>query len=164
MTSSDVQVCSNWTAWSQAAAKRAPEKPGVYFLRLGNSLERLKGSSDLLYIGTTEEGKGTVRARLISRFREVLTEGSVGYRLARFANEVPGACIEFAWRVLASHEDAMWDEAQLLKRYEDDHIELPPLNRQQSGNRPHQAQKALEALGLRPGQAEYVVKNRSKLA
>jgi len=111
----------------------APASPGIYVLRMSMDLPRLKERSDILYIGSTRSGRATVRTRLQQHLRPRDDQRDIGCRIARVIAEVPGCTIEFAFRAFSSHAEARFMEAELLKQYETDHIEFPPLNRQESG-------------------------------
>src|SRR5260370_8802621 len=65
--SSDLEGFGCWEKWP-AAIDRALDSPGVYVFRLSAAkcFPRIKGESDIVYIGTTEDGQGTVRKRLIA--------------------------------------------------------------------------------------------------
>ena len=154
MNSSDFSGFVNWEPWSRNAAIRAPQKPGIYVFRLaeGKSFFRLKGESDLIYIGGTRPSNkrprhpGSVRRRLeqhlVSREEE---EIDTGYRLKRVHNEI--GSMEVAWRTFNSDVESQFHEATLLWLYTREHIELPLLNRQESGKN---LLKALRWLASQP--------------
>lgn len=118
MTSTDI-CCVVWLPWSKAASA-APRRPGVYVFRLTNrSFGRLRGSSDVLYIGATTKSKGGLQQRL----------NDPRDWLSRVLSEV--GPVEVGWIELKSPWEARVKEAEVLKRYLHDHVELPPFNRQQ---------------------------------
>jgi hypothetical protein len=120
---------------------------------------RLKGNSDLLYIGATTKGKRTIRDRLKDHLSAKKIDRNVGHRLARAQEEV--SPLEVSWKAFGSHEDAKNEERALLGRYEKEHIEFPPLNRQESGKRIRQALELLDQLA--PGQAKEVLERALKV-
>jgi hypothetical protein len=115
----------------------------------GQPLPRIKGQSDIVYIGSTKRGKRGIRQRLQQHLR--VREGGVdtGYRLDRVVKEV--GALEIAWLTCPTHDDALWHEGELLSQYQSDHIELPPLNRQESGKKIQYVLRTL--LKLPPDQA-----------
>jgi hypothetical protein len=141
VNSTDLVDFSTWLGWFQRRIRQVPLKPGVYIFRLiqGATLARLKGNSDIIYIGSTRKGRRTLRDRL----KDHLSPRGVGYRLKRVINEV--GSVEVAWRVFDTHEGAQACERQLLKRFEKDHIELPPLNHQETGKTRLQIEDTLRA-------------------
>jgi excinuclease UvrABC nuclease subunit len=121
--SNELAGFSNWQKWGPAVVERAPGQPGVYIFRLAESFRRLKGDSDLIYVGS-----GSLRNRL----RNHLTgRGDVNRRLERVAREI--GTLELAWRTHATAQEAKDNEGELLAVYDSEHLELPPLNRSESG-------------------------------
>src|SRR4029077_19422059 len=112
------------------AIDKAPYSPGVYVFRLSGAVcfPRVKGESDIVYIGTTEDGEGTVRKRLIAHHNTFSADDR--FWLRRIQTEI--GQLEVAWKRLEKHFDAQWIESDLLGRYAREHIEFPPANRQQS--------------------------------
>lgn len=146
MNSTELIDYSTWIDWFRKAVRRVPQKPGVYIFRLirGATLARLKGNSDIIYIGSTKKGKRTLRDRLKDHLSPRGDKRDTGYRLKRVTNEV--GSLEVAWRVFDCHDSAQACERQLLKRFEQDHIELPPLNRQETGKTQLQVEDTLRAI------------------
>ncbi len=64
--------------------------------------------------------------------------------------------LEVSWKPFESHTDAKEHERTLLGRYEKDHIELPPLNRQEAGKKLRQTEELLDAVTR--GQGQKVLK------
>ncbi len=54
--------------------------------------------------------------------------------------------MEIAWKSFSDHREASRWEVDLLERYAEDHIEFPPLNRQQAGELILQARRLLQKL------------------
>jgi hypothetical protein len=65
----------------------------------------------------------------------------LGYQLERVVKEV--GPLQVAWKQFDDHFDAQWHERKLLTQYEDDHLEFPPLNRQETGKRVSDAERLL---------------------
>ena len=145
MNSTELVDYSTWLGWFRRAVRQVPQKPGVYIFRLirGATLARLKGNSDIIYIGSTKKGKRTLRDRLKDHLSPRGDRRDLGYRLKRVIKEV--GSVEVACKVFDSHEGARACERQLLKRFEQDHIELPPLNRQETGKTQLQMEDTLRA-------------------
>jgi hypothetical protein len=122
MQSTDIPGLSVWVKWSSGSLKLAPDSPGIYVLRMESrrAIERLVGSSDIVYIGCSADS--TVRSRLTNHYQ---TNGS----FKRVLKEVGE--MELSWRCFKTdHEERLW-ESDLIAQYERKHIELPPLNRSQ---------------------------------
>jgi hypothetical protein len=110
--------------WTGIAFKSAPTSPGVYVFQLaeGKSIHRLKGGSGIIYVGSTARGRGGLKQRLRNH-----TKSSF---LNLIRTEIGD--VEVSWRVVPTHERALFEEAQILWKYLQDHLELPPMNRQRS--------------------------------
>ena len=70
---------------------------------------------------------GTIQARL----KYHLPERNKGRYLKRVEREK--GPLEVSWKALSSHDEAKGLERELLAKYDADHLESPPLNRQDSG-------------------------------
>ncbi|HVS87975.1 MAG TPA: hypothetical protein VHF01_07110 [Candidatus Acidoferrum sp.] len=110
------------------------------FRLVGNSFGRFKGESDLLYIGCTESAGGTISRRLSDHLPSRADGQNIAQRLldAQKVGE-----LEVAWKILTTHEEAVDEEARLLRNYYREHIELPPLNRSEPARRARVAIKAV---------------------
>lgn len=127
MKASDLTNFCSWQQWSSDAVRKAPRLPGVYAFRLvGNGFGRFRGESDLVYIGCTESADGTISRRLSDHLPARADVLDVARRL-RDAQKVGE--LEVAWKTLTSPEEAIKEEARLLRNYIWDHLELPPANR-----------------------------------
>ena len=146
MSSAELEGFSVWAEWNSGTVKHAPMKPGVYVFRLSRTeqLRRLKGESDILYIGATKKGSRTLRDRLRDHLRLRDDKKDLGCRLERVIKEV--APLEVAWKQFENHADAQDLERKLLAEYTDSHIEFPPLNRQETGKRVTDALRVVSAL------------------
>ena len=106
----------------------------VYAFVLSDYFGRLKGCSDILYIGKTEQG-------LESRLKEYKNHsGETNKRVRRALIKL----LESGYRVYIyakETNDAGKEEEKLLKMYENDHLELPPLNRQRGKKEQEEEQK-----------------------
>lgn len=144
MDSSKMTNFAGWKKWCSSTVEDAPRTPGVYVFRLAGeqAFRRLKGESDLLYIGSTIKGKRTVRDRLKDHLSPGKLARNIGYRLRRVRQEV--SPIEVSWKTFDSHAEAKNQERMLLASYEKDHIEFPPLNRQEAGKKVRQGIELVE--------------------
>jgi hypothetical protein len=133
MRSTDILGIGTWRHWDETAIRDAPKQPGVYVFRLDHDVQRVLGASDILYIGTTGKGKRTIKAKLTEHIRVRETIINTGSQLQRIKSEV--GTVEVAWVLLADEHGASVFESELFSKYIADHIELPPLNRQESGIR-----------------------------
>jgi len=148
MHSREIPGLSSWLLFSPMAIDKSPALPGVYVFRLKEgSFGRVLGHSDVVYIGgtTASRATGTIRGRLKqhSHSREWLR---------RISKQV--GSVEVAWIPCSSPGKALMTESDLLKRYSDDHIELPPGNRQRSAVRYQQICTLIEQCP--PGELEKI--------
>jgi len=99
-----------------------PSTSGVYVLRLKHHFGRLRGESDILYIGSTND----IQHRIIENF----LKGKGGETTQRIHDYLFSKgyleSVEISWVIRDDYEDL---EKKLLKEYEDQHHELPPWNR-----------------------------------
>lgn len=112
-----------------SAFKSAPEGPGVYFLRLksGKTFPRINGETDIVYIGSSKNLK--------RRFNQYCNPGSTQWtnrKVKRFVKEY-GHDSEFFWKKTSSDRIKI-EEHNLLRRFEQEHHEKPPLNGADSRN------------------------------
>src|SRR5271165_6098435 len=142
MTSEYLSGFSIWQDWSRSVPENSPTRPGVYAFKLGKFFGRLKGQSDLLYIGCTE--KRSLRRRLRDHLSESAEQRSVGYRLGLIRREHPD--LKVAWLVCDTADRAKELEVRFLDRYDVEHFELPPLNRKLSGKTRLIAERALRTV------------------
>src|ERR1700751_5068582 len=96
MNSDQILGIGNWYQCGEAV-RNAPNSAGVYVFRLARAIQRLKGDSDVVYIGTTGKGERTIQTRL----KEHLDVHEGGPMFARVANEV--GPMEVAWISLPDH-------------------------------------------------------------
>ena len=99
-----------------------PSEPGTYVLRLNRSFGRLRGQSDILYIGST--------SNIYHRIIENYLEGRGGKTTQRIRYYIFDReyleLIEISW---VTTDNPKQLEEELLKKYEEEHHELPPWNR-----------------------------------
>jgi hypothetical protein len=124
MGAAETQDFSSPTRWTDRVPKTAPTSPGVYMFLLGEgkTIHRLKGESDIIYVGSTARGGGGLKQRLRCHSKSSL--------LNLIKSEIGE--IEISWKVVPTHERALFEEAEILWKYLQDHLELPPMNRQRS--------------------------------
>jgi len=141
MTSNDMPDFSSWQKWNSEAVYKAPNCPGVYAFRLaGSGFGRFKGKSDLVYVGCTESANGTISRRLSDHLPSRADASPTAHRL-RDAKKLGE--LEVAWKTLITREEAIKEEAKLLRTYIWDHLELPPVNRSEPAS---EMRAAIEAL------------------
>jgi hypothetical protein len=119
------QICkgiSKWHPFNKETVKDAPVQHGIYIFRIAQSKRfgRLKGESDILYIGSTKCNRG-LRGRLEQYFTPAHSQ-LTNIRIHAMAKKYD---MEVAWY---PYTEAGNLEHQLLRRYIGDHDELPPLN------------------------------------
>ena len=100
----------------------------------GRAIQRLARSLDILYIGRAT--KSTIRTRLATHYRNHLFK--------RLRKEL--GAIEVSWRCPKTDYEIRTLDSDLLARYQEQHIELPPLNRAQPGIALQQVKKILKLL------------------
>lgn len=113
---------SEWKNFNKDNIEKAPSKQGVYILRKngGQSFGRLKGKSDLLYIGSTEANNG-----LKQRLKQYLNPGPTQWTNLRINKLLKKYNVEVSWCLSNEPRNL---EHQLLNRYLNEHDELPPFN------------------------------------
>lgn len=113
---------SSWYLLDEQNIDKAPNLPGDYVFRMSNgqSIPRLKGQSDIAYIGSTKR-KGELKRRLRDYLHpspDVATEMRIHEMAKKYKMEV-------SWCACDEPDNL---EHQLIQQYELDHDELPPLN------------------------------------
>jgi len=123
---------SEWHPFNKETVKSVPGQHGIYIFRMAQSKRfgRLKGESDILYIGSTKGGRG-----LRGRLQQYLHPGPTQWTNKRIHEMAKKYDMEIGWCLC---EEASNLELQLLHRYFEDHDELPPLN--------HASKRLLEKL------------------
>jgi len=147
MNSHELRNLGQWKTWTRNTVREAPLSPGIYVFRLAEAktIQRLKGASDILYIGCSTR----LRDRLKEHLKVMDVERNTAYRLQRVEQEI--GRLEVSWESYDSADKAKDAERLLLAIYEADHIEFPPLNRLEPGRRWRMIE---EWLKLEPGRAQ----------
>lgn len=147
MNSNELNNLREWRPWRGNIVLEAPSAPGIYVFRLAEAktIPRLKGESDLVYIGCSAK----LRNRLRGHLNVMSVEHNIAYRLQRVEQQI--GRLEVSWESYDSVDKAKDAERLLLAKYEADHIEFPPLNRLESGKRWRMVE---EWLKLEPGKAQ----------
>jgi hypothetical protein len=111
--------------WQSELLLRVPADPGVYVIRWQTPHPRVRGASELVYIGSAINAQG-----LRMRLRQYFHPGHLQKTNLRI-QELVGVSTDYevSFAVCPSAGSARPLEADLLARYEDDHGELPPQNR-----------------------------------
>lgn len=111
-----------WFPFNENVIANAPGQLGVYVLRraYGKRFGRLRGKSDILYIGSTEAEKG-----LRQRLRQYLHPGPTQWTNKRINELLKKYKTEVAWCTCEEPDNS---EHDLLVQYMTEHDELPPLN------------------------------------
>ncbi len=102
--------------FSKEELKSVPKKPGVYFVFINKQFSRLKGRTNIIYIGkATNLYKRLIRPRkALPRFTTLRTKGFV---------------LKFHLKITKTIAQARQREIIELKKFERLHLELPSLNR-----------------------------------
>lgn len=142
MNSDLLRSFSTWVNWPLSEGE-VRAGPAVYVFRMADSVHvcRLKGESDIIYIGCSQK---SLRQRLRDHLRCSSQVRNVGYRLKRVQHEI--GPLQVAWKYVEKSDRALEDERRLLASYESDHLEFPPLNRQESGKRLNQFERMFAEL------------------
>jgi len=107
-----------------------PRETGVYAIKSSGHVRRLKGESDIIYLG---HGKIQTRIQnliidfLPSSFKNYNTRHTASHELTRIIKET-GLHLEVSYATHPTKEDSKMWESKLLRCYCRDHIEPPPLN------------------------------------
>ena len=115
-----------WYPFTRTAINDAPRTFGTYVMRMKNGklFGRLRGCSDIVYIGHSERPKNGIYGRLLDYFRKPGRTQLTNQRIIKLATKYE---FEISWVSIMKARDL---EMRLLMIYEDDHDELPPINRQ----------------------------------
>ncbi|GEM_PF-6224127 len=110
---------ANWRVFDEECPKQAPTTSGIYLMRLRKNAGRLKGSSDVYYIGQSKNLRGRLKAHWKGTNYKYATP--IVNKLYQ-ANKV-----EVAW-IETDLKSAKRAEVNCLAEYFADHLELPPGN------------------------------------
>jgi hypothetical protein len=118
----EYSALSKWYPFAKIAADSAPSETGTYFLRMAGGLHfgRLKGSSDILYIGSTEGRDG-----LKGRLSDHLHPAKEDWTSQRIKSLSAMYKIEVAW---SQNDSPRHLELLSLRQCLTENLELPPLN------------------------------------
>jgi len=110
-----------------------PDAPGVYVFRTQEMKHAIRGMSDIAYIGKGTRSGG-VQARVRQHFYQSAqpTTKTPSGRIDQWVNEW-GYDVEIGWLVCGSKDEADLIEQELLEKFEEDHHNLPPINRSMPG-------------------------------
>ncbi len=112
---------------------------GVYAFVLDKIFPRLNGETDIIYIGQT----GSIFKRMLNycdgyekapqdkRIKDSLEKIKTMIRIGRALKDKRLNNNVFIFYKNLSNDKCQEEESKLLKKYSNDHIELPPLNRRQ---------------------------------
>ena len=103
--------------------QKIPKEPVVYALRLNRYLEMVKGKSDILYIGSSKD----LQKRIIENYLKGVG-GQTTKRIHKYLIERKYK--NFIEVGLKRTKDYKNLEKKLLDKFEKDHDQLPPWNRQ----------------------------------
>lgn len=94
---------------------KVPHQPGVYFVFSQKEFPRLKGKTNIIYIGTANNlfKRLTGRRNALPRFTALRRNGFM---------------LTFKFYKRNTREEAKELERKKLKAFENKHLELPPLN------------------------------------
>jgi predicted GIY-YIG superfamily endonuclease len=105
------------------ASSQAPKVAGVYILRMRDGLKfkRIVGETDIVYIGSS--------SNLKRRIYQYNHPGPTQYTNRRVNNFVNVLChqLEFMWKTVGD-DNQIITEHNLLRKYQNEHHEFPPLN------------------------------------
>lgn len=123
----------SWIDFSSAAERITlaglPTSFGVYVILLGREDQRLRGTSDIAYIGKATNRNG-LRGRIRQYFHPGPTQSTNIAMRQRLCAD--GCQLKIGFAALASAAEAIRLESDLLLEFEREHGELPPYNRQRA--------------------------------
>ena len=105
------------------------DKSGVYIFSLSEEICRLRGKTDILYIGATSSG---LKSR-IDKYLKANETQKTNLRISKFCKKLllDGKRINLLFIKCENEKDPKKLESDLLKEFEEEHWELPPFNRQE---------------------------------
>jgi excinuclease UvrABC nuclease subunit len=119
---------SEWRVFNRQTKKEllraAPKSVGVYAIRRDTSFSRIRGASDILYVGSAANQKG-----LHGRIGQYLSPGPTQWTNKRILALVAETTnYRISWLVTETIAKAKALEQELLELYLQEHGELPPQN------------------------------------
>jgi hypothetical protein len=136
MLSADLKVhgFSNWIKIqtdyesNKKLVLRLPKDKGIYVVRAKVQIPRVKGDSDIIYIGQgviKHRIQALLRSFLPPHFRDYMNKHTAREEFERLIREQE---FELELCYVLTSEDPKAKESHLLHKYCEDHIEPPPLN------------------------------------
>lgn len=124
---------NSWVAFNCTTEREVlaglPRPPGVYVILLGASERRLRGTSDIAYVGSATNQNG-LRGRVRQYFHPGPTQSTNVAMNQRL--RVAPCTLLVGFRAADSVAAAKRLEWDLLLQFENEHDELPPYNRQRA--------------------------------
>ena len=119
---------SEWQPFNRQTKKEllrsVPKSFGIYAIRRDRPFSRVRGASDILYIGSAANQKG-----LRGRIRQYFSPGPTQWTNKRILALVADASnYQISWLQTDSIAKAKALEQELFDRYEQEHGDLPPEN------------------------------------
>ena len=111
--------------------KILPEKPGLYCFVSPIAVPRLCGCSDILYIGETDNLLRRICENYKSPSNGQKTNIRVNDRMKKLLSYVKFVKIYVYIGEKLNKKELQEKQEELLKKYEEDHMELPPFNRKE---------------------------------
>jgi len=111
-----------------------PKKPGAYAIRKKTMFNRLRGETDIVYFGSAIAERG-IHERIRQYYHPGLTQFTAK-RINTILDQLPDLELTFVDCSTKSNpkNSARQIERELLRLFEQDHLELPPFNRQGNKN------------------------------
>jgi len=114
----------SWSEWYHlmppVVNELVPDLPGIYEIRTDHEFGRLRGTSNIAYIGSAARNTPSLKRRLLGR----ISNASLAEKRLR----QHGYSLEFRFAMASDGETAERMEAERLIDYERQHWELPPGN------------------------------------
>ena len=104
-------------SFTRETLEKVPEKPGVYIVRSSKSFKRLRGRTNIVYIGMAKN----LRRRVATFWRSSGRNAKPRFEALVLA----GFHLRFFYQECQNPHDV---EQKILLFYEKKHLELPPLN------------------------------------
>ena len=149
------QGWSEWHLLCYESTADLPERPGAYEVRFKNySFPRLRGMTNTLYIGCTDKRGVRKRLRSLIKGRHIARK-----RIRKITDELQKE-LEFRYKVTFL---AKQTEAELLREYEEKHLELPPCNHITQVTSSLHPKNSLKSPGSKPYRLVYCFALRARL-
>ncbi len=109
---------SGFKSFDQSTLKSVPKEPGIYMVRAEKPFCRLRGETDILYIGMAGRD---LRRRLSTFWRANGRNAKIRFETLKKA----GFALHYSYYPCANPRE---EERLALARFARKHLELPPLN------------------------------------